>query len=51
MRSHFEDGRDALGLCVFLAGLALGATPKELGMNRHIASTSWVEDRLTAVPA
>lgn len=23
MRSHFEDGRDALGLCVFLAGLAL----------------------------
>ncbi len=29
-----------------LVGLALGATPKELGMNRHIASTKWVNERL-----
>jgi succinate dehydrogenase / fumarate reductase cytochrome b subunit len=44
-----------LGLAVLylpqLVGLALGATPKELGMGMHIASTEWVEERLTAVPA
>ena len=44
-----------LGLAVLhlpqLVGLALGATPKELGMGKHIASTKWVEERLTAVPA
>ncbi len=44
-----------LGLAVLhlpqLVGLALGATPKELGMPKHIASTKWVEERLTAVPA
>jgi succinate dehydrogenase / fumarate reductase cytochrome b subunit len=44
-----------LGLAVLhlpqLVGLALGATPKELGMNQHIASTKWVEERLTGVPA
>ncbi|HZK15574.1 MAG TPA: CoB--CoM heterodisulfide reductase iron-sulfur subunit B family protein, partial [Solirubrobacterales bacterium] len=36
-----------LGLAVLhlpqLVGLALGFTPKELGMSRHIASTEWVE--------
>jgi succinate dehydrogenase / fumarate reductase cytochrome b subunit len=31
-----------------LVGLALGADPKELGMSKHIASTKWVEQRLTA---
>ncbi len=44
-----------LGLAVLhlpqLVGLALGASPKELGMPKHIASTNWVEERLTAVPA
>ena len=44
-----------LGLAVLhlpqLVGLALGATPKELGMEKHIASTKWVEERLDAVPA
>ena len=44
-----------LGLAVLhlpqLVGLALGATPKELGMGMHIASTKWVEERLDAVPA
>jgi succinate dehydrogenase cytochrome b subunit len=45
-----------LGLAVLhlpqLVGLALGASPKELGMSKHIASTGWVEDRLSsAVPA
>ena len=44
-----------LGLAVLhlpqLVGLALGAEPKELGMSKHIASTGWVEDRLSAVPA
>src|ERR1700709_1012880 len=43
-----------LGLAVLhlpqLVGLALGATPKELGMGMHIASTKWVEERLTAGP-
>ena len=36
-----------------LVGLALGFSPKELGMKRHIASTEWVEERLGAetVPA
>ena len=45
-----------LGLAVLhlpqLVGLALGAEPKELGMNKHIASTGWVEERLgAAAPA
>jgi succinate dehydrogenase / fumarate reductase cytochrome b subunit len=44
-----------LGLAVLhlpqLVGLALGAEPKELGMNRHIASTGWVEERLAATAA
>jgi succinate dehydrogenase / fumarate reductase cytochrome b subunit len=43
-----------LGLAVLhlpqLVGLALGATPKELGMEKHIASTKWVEERLIAGP-
>jgi len=34
-----------------LVGLALGVTPKELGMPRHVASTSAVEERLSAVAA
>ena len=42
-----------LGLAVLhlpqLVGLALGAEPKELGMSKHIASTGWVEERLTAL--
>ncbi len=41
-----------LGLAVLhlpqLVGLALGADPKQLGMPKHIASTGWVEERLTA---
>jgi succinate dehydrogenase / fumarate reductase cytochrome b subunit len=44
-----------LGLAVLhlpqLVGLALGFEPKELGMNRHVASTDWVGERLSAVPA
>jgi succinate dehydrogenase / fumarate reductase cytochrome b subunit len=44
-----------LGLAVLhlpqLVGLALGFSPKELGMGRHIASTEWVEERLTGVAA
>jgi succinate dehydrogenase / fumarate reductase cytochrome b subunit len=44
-----------LGLAVLhlpqLVGLALGFSPKELGMNRHIASTDWVGERLTGVAA
>jgi succinate dehydrogenase / fumarate reductase cytochrome b subunit len=44
-----------LGLAVLhlpqLVGLALGLSPKELGMSRHIASTRWVEERLEPVPA
>jgi succinate dehydrogenase / fumarate reductase cytochrome b subunit len=44
-----------LGLAVLhlpqLVALALGAEPKALGMSRHIASTGWVEDKLSAVPA
>jgi len=43
-------GRD-LGLAILhlpqLIGLALGFEPKQLGMNRHIASTATVADRLT----
>ena len=39
-----------LGLAVLhlpqLVGLALGFEPKQLGMGKHIASTSWVEERL-----
>jgi succinate dehydrogenase / fumarate reductase cytochrome b subunit len=31
-----------------LVGLALGFEPKQLGMNRHVASTSAVEERLAA---
>jgi succinate dehydrogenase / fumarate reductase, cytochrome b subunit len=41
-----------LGLAVLhlpqLVGLALGFEPVELGMGKHIASTSWVEERLSA---
>jgi succinate dehydrogenase / fumarate reductase, cytochrome b subunit len=44
-----------LGLAVLhlpqLVGLALGFEPKELGMSKHIASTEWVEERLSAVAA
>ena len=44
-----------LGLAVLhlpqLVGLALGFEPKQLGMGKHIASTSWVEERLEPVPA
>ncbi len=40
-----------LGLAVLhlpqLVGLALGAEPKQLGMSKHIASTGWVEERLS----
>ena len=47
-------GRD-LGIAVLhlpqLVGLALGAEPKELGMNRHIASTQGVEARLAGAAA
>jgi succinate dehydrogenase / fumarate reductase, cytochrome b subunit len=47
-------GRD-LGLAVLhlpqLVGLALGFDPEELGMGKHIASTEWVEERLTPVIA
>ena len=42
-----------LGLAVLhlpqLIGLALGFEPKQLGMNRHIASTAAVADRLSGV--
>ena len=34
-----------------LVGLALGFTPRELGMHKHIASTEWVGERLSGVPA
>ena len=44
-----------LGLAILhlpqLVGLALGYDPKQLGMNRHVASTAWVSERLTGVPA
>jgi len=44
-----------LGLAVLhlpqLVGLALGFTPKELGMGKHIASTEWVQERLEPVAA
>ena len=30
---------------------SLGFGPKQLGMNRHIASTEWVGERLSGVPA
>jgi len=44
-----------LGLAVLhlpqLVGLALGFEPKQLGMNKHVASTEWVQQRLEAVPA
>ena len=47
-------GRD-LGLAVLhlpqLVGLALGYSPKELGMGTHVASTAAVVDRLTATAA
>jgi succinate dehydrogenase / fumarate reductase cytochrome b subunit len=43
-----------LGLAILhlpqLVGLALGFEPKQLGMSKHIASTDWVEDRLTPAP-
>lgn len=42
-----------LGLAVLhlpqLVGLALGFEPKELGMEKHIASTAWVGDRLDSL--
>jgi succinate dehydrogenase / fumarate reductase cytochrome b subunit len=42
-----------LGLAVLhlpqLVGLALGFEPKQLGMRKHIASTGWVEERLSAL--
>jgi succinate dehydrogenase / fumarate reductase, cytochrome b subunit len=42
-----------LGLAVLhlpqLVGLALGFEPKQLGMDKHIASTSWVAERLDAL--
>jgi heterodisulfide reductase subunit B len=34
-----------------LVGLALGFEPGELGMGKHVASTEWVEQRLTPVSA
>jgi succinate dehydrogenase / fumarate reductase cytochrome b subunit len=44
-----------LGLAILhlpqLVGLALGFEPKQLGMERHIAATDWVVDRLAAVSA
>jgi succinate dehydrogenase / fumarate reductase, cytochrome b subunit len=44
-----------LGLAVLhlpqLVGLALGFEPGELGMGKHIASTEWVEERLSAAAA
>jgi succinate dehydrogenase / fumarate reductase, cytochrome b subunit len=44
-----------LGLAVLhlpqLVGLALGFEPKQLGMNKHIASTVWVQDRLAGIEA
>jgi succinate dehydrogenase / fumarate reductase cytochrome b subunit len=44
-----------LGLAVLhlpqLVGLALGLEPKKLGMQQHIASTEWVEQRLARVAA
>jgi succinate dehydrogenase / fumarate reductase cytochrome b subunit len=44
-----------LGLAVLhlpqLVGLALGASPKELGMGKHIAPTRWVEQRLEGAAA
>ncbi len=44
-----------LGLAVLhlpqLVGLALGASPKELGKKKHIASAKAVEEKLSAVPA
>ena len=47
-------GRD-LGLAVLhlpqLIGLAMGFEPKQLGMNRHIASTAAVADRLAGATA
>lgn len=42
-----------LGLAVLhlpqLVGLALGFAPKELGMEKHIAATDWVRDRVSAL--
>jgi succinate dehydrogenase cytochrome b subunit len=44
-----------LGIAVLhlpqLVGLALGFSPKDLGMPRHIASTKWVEEQLSAEAA
>ena len=34
-----------------LVGLAVGFEPKELGMNKHVASTGWVGERLAEGPA
>jgi succinate dehydrogenase / fumarate reductase cytochrome b subunit len=42
-----------LGIAVLhlpqLVGLALGFEPKQLGMDKHIASTGWVSERLDAL--
>jgi succinate dehydrogenase / fumarate reductase, cytochrome b subunit len=42
-----------LGIAVLhlpqLVGLALGFEPKQLGMDKHIASTAWVAERLDAL--
>ncbi len=42
-----------LGLAILhlpqLVGLALGFAPKDLGMDRHIAATEWVGERLSGV--
>jgi succinate dehydrogenase / fumarate reductase cytochrome b subunit len=44
-----------LGIAVLhlpqLLGLALGFTPKELGMPKHVASTKWVEGQLSGESA
>jgi len=44
-----------LGLAILhlpqLVGLALGLDPKQLGMERHIAPTDWVAERLAEVAA
>jgi len=44
-----------LGLSILhlpqLVGLALGFSPKELGMRKHVASTDWVSDKLTPAVA
>ena len=41
-------GGDVVSKQIAPKQLALGASPKELGMGKHIASTRWVEERLSA---